>query len=184
VVRQQGAGEDGGMPTLMTWFVPAPGAERDLLAAAIGALAATYAAPVFPPHVTIVPSHDSDTDTDTAVRTLRSVTAGLGSFEVTFPALGHEQTYFRSLYLRAAPAAPLTAAHDAGLRAWALQAPPYMPHLSLLYSDHTPEQKEPMLAAIEIPLPLTVRFDAAELWIHDQLGVAGWRWAARVPLDG
>jgi hypothetical protein len=112
------------------------------------------------------------------------VTAGLGSFEVTFPGFGHEQTYFRSLYLRAAPAAPLTAAHEAGLRGWALQAPPYMPHLSLLYSDLTPEQKEPMLAAIDIPLPLTVRFDAAELWIHDQQGVSGWHRAARVPLDG
>jgi hypothetical protein len=171
----------GVMPTLMTWFVPAPGAERDLLTTAIGALAAACAAPAFPPHVTIVPGYDSDTAA--AIRTLKSVTAGLRPFEVTFPAFGHEQTYFRSLYLRAAPSAPLTAAHEAGLRAWALQAPPYMPHLSLLYSDLTPEQKEPLLAGIEIPLPLTVRFEAAELWIQGRHGVSGWRPAARMPLD-
>ena len=170
------------MATLMTWFVPAPGAERDLLITTIGALAAACAAPAFPPHVTIVPMYDSDTAT--AVRTLKSLTAGLWPFEVTFPAFGQEQAYFRSLYLRAGPSAPLTAAHEAGLRAWALQAPPYMPHLSLLYSDHQPEQKEPLLAAIRIPLPLTVRIDAAELWIHDQHGVSSWRPAARVPLEG
>jgi 2'-5' RNA ligase len=172
------------MLTLMTWFVPAPGAERDLLTTTIGVLAAACAAPAFPPHVTIVPGHDSNHGAAAAVRALRSVTAGLRPFEVTFPAFGHEQTYFRSLYLRAAPSAPLAAAHEAGLRAWALQAPPYMPHLSLLYSDLTPEQKEPLLAAIEIPLPLIVRFDAAELWIEGRHGVGGWRPAARVPLDG
>jgi len=170
------------MATLMTWFVPAPGAGRDLLITTIGTLAAGCAAPAFPPHVTIVPMYDSDAAT--AVRTLRSLTAGLRPFDVTFPAFGHEQTYFRSLYLHAAPSPPLTAAHDAGLRAWALRAPPYMPHLSLLYSDLTPEQKEPLLAAIQIPLPLTVRFDAAELWIHDRHGVSNWHPAARVPLDG
>ena len=48
------------MATLMTWFVPAPGAERDLLVTTIGALAAACAAPAFPPHVTIVPMYDSD----------------------------------------------------------------------------------------------------------------------------
>jgi 2'-5' RNA ligase len=170
------------MPKLMTWFAPAAGPERDLLVATIGALAASCAAPVFPPHVTIVPMYDSDTDA--AVRTLESLTAGLAPFDVTFRAFGHEPTYFRSLYLRAEPSAPLTALHEAGLRAWSLQAPPYMPHLSLLYSDLTPEQKEPVLAAIEIPLPLVVRVDAAELWIDDQREVSDWRPAARVPLHG
>ena len=170
------------MATLMTWFVPAPGAERDLLITTIGTLAAACAGPAFPPHVTIVPMYDSDTAA--AVRTLRSLTEGLRPFDVTFDAFGQEQIYFRSLYLRAAPSALLTAAHQAGLRAWALQAPPYMPHLSLLYCDLAPEQKEPLRAAIQIPLPLTVRFDAAELWIHGQRGVSAWRPAARVPLDG
>lgn len=170
------------MATLMTWFVPAPGAGRDLLITTIGTLAAACAAPAFPPHATIVPMYDSDAAA--AVRTLKSLTAGLRPFEVTFPALGQEQAYFRSLYLRAAPSAPLTAAHEAGLRAWALRAPPYLPHLSLLYSGLTPEQKEPLLAAVDIPLPLTIRFDAAELWIHDRHGVSNWHPAARVPLGG
>ena len=170
------------MATLMTWFVPAPGAERDLLITTIGTLAATCASSPFPPHVTIVPMYDSDTAA--ALRTLESLTAGQRPFDVTFEALGQEQTYFRSLYLRAAPSEPLTTAHAAGLRAWALEDPPYMPHLSLLYRDLTPEQKVPLLAAVRIPLPLTVRFDAAELWIHGQRGVSAWRPAARVPLDG
>jgi 2'-5' RNA ligase len=170
------------MATLMTWFVPAPGAERDLLITTIGTLAAACAAPTFPPHVTIVPMYDSDTAA--ALRTLRSLTDGLRPFDVTFGAFGQEQTYFRSLYLRAESSQLLTTAHEAGLRAWALQDLPYMPHLSLLYCDLAPEQKKPLQAAIGIALPLTVRFDAAELWIHDRHGVSAWRPAARVPLDG
>src|ERR1700729_2777207 len=81
-----GAGEDRTMATLMTWFVPAPGAERDLLVTTIGALAAARAGPAFPPHVTIVPMYDSNAAA--AVRTLKSLTEGLRPFEVTFPAFG------------------------------------------------------------------------------------------------
>ena len=117
-------------------------------------------------------------------RELERLVAGVPPFEVSLAGFGHEQAFFRSLYLRAAPSAPLTTAHEAGIRAWALQAPPYMPHLSLLYCDLAPEHRSPRRAAIQVPLPLTVRFDAAELWIHGQRGVSAWRPAARVPLDG
>ena len=48
------------MTSLMTWLVPAAGPERDELVAAIGRLAADQGAPVFPPHVTVVPTIESD----------------------------------------------------------------------------------------------------------------------------
>ena len=88
--------------SLMTWLVPAFGPERDRLAATIDRLAAEHGAPRFQPHVTMVGTFDSAEDV--AIRTLGSLVIGVPSFEVTFAAVGHEQTYFRSLYLRAAPA--------------------------------------------------------------------------------
>jgi 2'-5' RNA ligase len=170
------------MTSLMTWLVPAFGPERDRLAATIGRLAAEHGAPRFQPHVTMVGTFDSPEDV--AIRTLGSLAIGVPSFEVTFAAVGHEQTYFRSLYLCTDPSPQLTALHEAGRRAWALDLQPYMPHLSLLYSDVTEEQKRPIIDALDIALPLTIHLDAVELWADDHLGVRGWRRVSRVPFSG
>ncbi len=75
------------------------------------------------------------------------------------------------------------ALHEVGRRAWALDLPPYMPHLSLLYSEVTEEQKQSIIDSLDIPLPLTVHVDAVELWADDHLGVRGWRRVARVPFS-
>jgi hypothetical protein len=42
-----------GVASCMTWLVPAPGPERDRLAAVIADLAARPGGPVFAPHVTL-----------------------------------------------------------------------------------------------------------------------------------
>jgi 2'-5' RNA ligase len=168
------------MTSLMTWLVPAVGPERDRLVATIDRLAAEHDAPRFQPHVTMVTTFDSDEDA--AVHTLKSLVANVPPFDVTFSTLGHEEAYFRALYLLAEPSAQLTALHQAGQRAWALAPSPYRPHLSLLYSDLTEEQKRPIIDTIDILLPLTVHIDAAELWVRGHPEVRNWYRTARMPL--
>jgi 2'-5' RNA ligase len=168
-------------PSLMTWLRPALGSDRDHLAAIIGGLAAQYNTPIFQPHVTMVATLMSDEDT--AIGTLESLLAGVSSFDITFTEFGYEQTYFRSLYLRAKPSPQLTALYEAGRRAWKLDLPPYMPHLSLLYSNLTEEQKSPVIATVDLRLPLTIQIDAVELWADDHLGVDRWRFVGKVPLS-
>jgi 2'-5' RNA ligase len=168
------------MTSLMTWLVPAFSPERDRLVATIDRLAVERDAPRFQPHVTMVPTFDSDEDV--AIHTLKSLVADVLPFDVTFSALGHEEVYFRALYLIADPSAQLMALHQAGRRVWALAPSPYMPHLSLLYSDLTEEQKRPIIENIDILLPLTVRFDAAELWVRGHPEVHNWYRTAWVPL--
>jgi len=170
----------GTMSSLMAWLRPASGSDRDRIAEIIGRLAAEHDAPIFEPHVTMVGRFASDEDT--AIGTLKSLLVGVSSFDITFTEFGHERTYFRSLYLRAEPSPQLTALYKAGRRAWTLDLPPYMPHLSLLYSNLTEEQKSPIFPTIDLRLPLTIQIDAVELWADDHLGVGRWRLVRRMPL--
>ncbi len=171
------------MTSCMTWLVPAAGPERDRLTGAIGRLAAEHGGPVFAPHVTLVDAFDGE---ERAVaRELERLMAGVPPFEVTLAGAGHEPTFFRSLYLRAEPSARLAGLHDAGERLWGLAGrPPYRPHLSLLYSDLPEDRKPAVIGALRLDLPVTIRIDAAELWVDFRDQVTDWRRAARVPLAG
>lgn len=166
---------------MMTWLVP-DGPDSDRLAATIGRLADEHGTTAFAPHITIGGLFDADEQA--AGRTLAALVAGVPRFPVTFSGIDHEPAYFRSLYLRAEPSARLSALHEAARRAWALERKPYRPHLSLLYSDLPAERKLPIIAAIGIPLPLTVEIGAAELWAASEQGVARWRRCAAIPLTG
>lgn len=170
------------MTALMTWLTPASGPMHDQLAAIIGRLAADHDAPAFQPHVTVLPTVDAAEDA--AARKLTALVAGVPPFELTFTAIGHDETYFRSLYLRAAPSSQLRALQEAGQRAFALGRPPPAPHLSLLYSGIAEDRKPPIIGNLGVVLPLAVRFDAVELWERHPLGVRRWCRTARVPLRG
>jgi 2'-5' RNA ligase len=170
------------MSALMTWLVPTAGPTRDQLVATIDRLAAEHDAPRFQPHVTVLVTFDAAEDE--AARTLTSLVADVSPVELTFTAIGHEQTYFRSLYLRTEPSAQLQALQEAGQRAFALRRLPPAPHLSLLYSDLSEEHKRPIIHTLGVTLPLTVGFDAIELWGRDYREVRNWYHIARVPLPG
>jgi 2'-5' RNA ligase len=169
------------MTSLMTWLVPAAGPERTTLAEVIGRLAEKHGGPVFAPHITITPTIDSDPDEATSA--LEQITARIAPFDVSLDAVGHEPAYYRALYLRAVPCPQLTELNQAARQAWELDpAVPYVPHLSLLYSDIPDERKDPIIAEIGLRLPAAVHIDAAELWAVGEAGVLGWRRVARVPL--
>jgi 2'-5' RNA ligase superfamily len=168
------------MAPFMTWLVPASGPEGDRLAATIDKLAAEHGGPRFQPHVTVVATFDSAKDA--AAQTLSSLVADVPPVELTFVTIGHEQTYFRSLYLIAAPSTQLQELQRAGQRAWGLTPLPHLPHLSLLYSDLAEERKRPIIGGLDIALPLTARFDAVELWVREPRGVRDWYRVVHVPL--
>jgi hypothetical protein len=60
--------------------------------------------------------------------------------------------------------------------------PPAPHHLSLLYSDLTEDHKRPIVDNLSVSLPLTVCFDAVELWGRGPCGVRSWYRAVRIPL--
>jgi 2'-5' RNA ligase len=170
-----------GVVSCMTWLVPAPGPERDRLAAVIADLAARQGGPVFAPHVTLARNVEAEPDAVAGV--LAGVTAGVAPFEVRLTGTGHEPVFFRALYLRAEPSARLTALRGAAQRALGLEPAPD-PHLSLLYADLDEGRKPAIAAGLGLALPMTIRVDAAEVWADFRAPVAGWRRVARVPLGG
>ena len=170
------------MTALMTWLVPAEGPLRDQLLATIDRLAAAHDAPRFPPHITLAPTFDSATGA--AAPALRSLVADTPPVDVALTAVGHEPTYFRALYLVAEPSAPLAALRETVHRALAPGSWRFTPHLSLLYSDVPEATKRAIVSGLGIPLPLTVRFDAVELWARDDPEVRSWYRVARVALAG
>ena len=171
------------MIACMSWLVPAAGPARDRLAGVITRLAGEHGGPVFPPHVTMAGVVESSAEA--AARVLRRLVTGVPPFEVTLTGVGYEPGFFRTLYLRAEPTAILTALHEAGERAWALSGAPYRPHLSLLYARDLPEERKPAIAGgLGLPLPVTIRVDAAEVWGDFTDDVTRWRRLARVRLEG
>ena len=171
------------MTALMTWLTPAAGPTRDELTATIGRLAAELDAPRFQPHVTLLVT--LGTARDAAARTLTSLVAEVPPLKLTFTTIGYDESYFRSLYLHAAPSAQFQALQEAGQRAFALgRLPPSPHHLSLLYSDLTEGHKRPIIDNLSVALPLTVCFDAVELWGRGSRGVGSWYRAVRIPLPG
>jgi 2'-5' RNA ligase len=149
------------MTSLMTWLVPAVGPERDDLVATMDRLAAQHDAGRFEPHVTLVPNVESREE---AAATLTSLAAAMTPIDLNFASLGREETYFRALYLVPEPSEQLVALHQAVQRLWSLDPWQFRPHLSVLYSEISEECKRPMIDSISIGLPLTIRFDAIELW--------------------
>lgn len=166
----------------MPWLMPAAGPDRDWFAATIDRLAEDHDAPRFQPHVTVAVTFDAAEDA--AAQTVALLAAEVPPVDLTFDAIGHEAAYFRALYLRAMPARQLLVLQQAAQRAWALDPLVHVPHLSLLYSDLAEEHKRPIIDSLDISLPLTVRFDAVELWARDSQGVPGWYRTVRMPLSG
>lgn len=170
------------MTPLMTWLMPAAGPVRNHLLATIDRLAANHDAPRFQPHVTLAPTLNSAADM--AAQTLTSRVARISPVDLVFDDIGHEHTYFRALYLLARSSPQLTALQEEVQQALAPEPWPFMPHLSLLYSDIPEAAKHAIIGSIGISVPLTVRFDAIELWARDDPWVRGWHPFSRVALAG
>jgi len=166
----------------MTWLVPAKGPVRDQLLATIDSLATEHDAPRFQPHLTLAPTFEATADA--AAQALSSLIGDTPPVDVTFTAVGHERAYFRALYLAAEPSTQLTTLQEAARRTLAPEPWHFTPHLSLLYSDIPEAPKHVIIDNIGIPLPLTTRFDAVELWARGDPEVRGWYRVARVALAG
>jgi 2'-5' RNA ligase len=163
----------------MTWLVPAAGPERDELVATIGRFAAHHGSAAFPPHVTLVPNIESDEAS--AEEDLMSSVTSTTPIDLTFASLEHEPTYFRALYLVPRPSERLVALHLAIHDLWSFDTWQFEPHLSLLYSDIGDEHKLLLIDTLGPELPLTIRFDAIELWAASAR-VPDWYRVATIPL--
>ena len=148
------------------WLVP-DGAAYELLAARIRALAASHRGPVFPPHVTLLGGLPDEAEGVVAFAC--RLAGSMAPVPVRLVSARVRDEYFRRLVLEAESTPPLMEAREGALRALEMTAPPYEPHLSLLYGWARVREAD---TGVDLPLELTCRHFA--VW-RTEGTVENWR---------
>ncbi len=161
------------------------------LNALIDALSVQYGAPRFSAHVTLLGGLSGEEEN--LLSAAGSLASALSPFEMTLAGVGREDSYFRCLYLLAAPSGPLMGARGKAEEAFvrfrasgaALERPErFMPHMSLLYGDIDNSSKEAIIQSIGGTV--TANFTAEGLSLYRVDGdIGSWRRVGEVfPLTG
>lgn len=161
------------------WLVP-EGDERDLIARMIGELASRLGAPLFEPHVTLLPGlagREGD-----VVRRAKEMAATLEPHTMPLGPVEGRSEYFRCLYARIPETLRLlTTRAQARLTFRGAGEAPFEPHLSLVYGRLTAEDKEPIVANLTPRLPSRLVCTALEV-VRTGGPAADWRSLARFDL--
>jgi len=139
----------------------------DRLSRIIHQLSARYAAPEFPPHVTLLGSCVGPRRE--LIWQSARLAASVRPFIIRLEEIAYLEAYFRCLFVHAAVAEPLRKAHQAARQAFGHERePPFMPHLSLLYGDFPRSLKEGVIQ--EIGPRLDVQFKVRSLHLYRTRG--------------
>jgi len=142
------------------WFGPDETTASECRAL-IARLAARYAAPVFPPHVTLL--GDLPGDEAAVVARARTLATGLRRLVVTFPRIGWRDEYFRCFYLEVESDEVVAARGDAEAL-FGREPSPYLPHLSLIYGELPADEKARLRAELNRRLPMAGELQTLEVW--------------------
>ncbi len=148
------------------WLRPT-GTVGEELAREIEQLSREFAAPLFPPHVTLIGGLNDDEDTLRA-RT-RELAAQLQPFPVQLGAVDYLNEFHRALFVRVLKTAAVEHAHARARALFGrLDDPEYMPHLSLLYGDFPSGVKTEIIARLGPTLDRC--FQVTRLDLYSTLG--------------
>ncbi|MGO8788560.1 MAG: 2'-5' RNA ligase family protein [Terriglobia bacterium] len=144
-------------------------------------LSARYAAPQFPPHVTLLGGCVGARGE--LIRQSASVAAALRPFPIRLEEIDFRDEYFRSVFVHAALREPLRKAHRAACQAFGhRREPAFMPHLSLLYGNFPRSLKEEVIA--ELGPRFDVQFKVRSLHLYRTHGEPRqWRQVASFGLN-
>lgn len=160
------------LPRVAFWLVPRR-ADRALLQALIGDLAAHFSAPLFLPHVTLYSCRRTAQMQEVAV--MAALAASSRELVLRCEGLAGKDRLAQALYLKLSKS-PAISALTQGLHANVPEPSGYLlqPHLSLLYQKLSPATRKALVAGISLSLG-EVGFD--ELW------AVAIPWQLREPAD-
>jgi 2'-5' RNA ligase len=134
------------------WLVPS-GHEHDDLKSLIATLSREHGTPDFEPHVTLVGLGVVDKATDASVaRQVEALAKTICPYTIHLQDVGTTDDPFRSLFLKVEQTPQVMAAGRRGLVFYrkvqqkAPSSPDYFPHLSLLYGNLLPADKERIIS--------------------------------------
>lgn len=125
------------------WLTPTGEVYRKL-AEIISQLSKKYSTPNFEPHLTLI-GDLIGSEEEIISKTLK-LAEQLKPFEIKLKKADYFDEYFKCLFIRAGKTKEVIEANNIAREAFNLEPnPEYMPHLSLMYGDLSPEIKEEIL---------------------------------------
>ena len=145
------------MMTYFLWLEPT-GKTHELLATTIAHLSQEYGGPLFDPHVTL--SGEIAGQERTLIQKTEKLAHALFPFDLTLTVPAFQDQYFRCVFMRVEATSTLLEAHTLARKVFHKEdAPPYMPHLSLLYGSYPRSFKEQIIGTVSTSL--SVQFTAS-----------------------
>jgi len=143
-------------------------------------LAQKCSTPLFAPHVTLLGQLSQEADWIKIQ--LEKLSAGVPVLQLDISQLSMTDQYFRSIILKIAPNTDLDLFYRAAASVFPIAAEvPFVPHLSLLYSDLEWPKKRQVMENVSIPTSITVRIKEVVL-METKGQPEHWREVARIPL--
>ena len=127
------------------WLMPTDN-KKDQFSKMINAISHKYGGPLFDPHVTLV-SGFLGKKRDLIDKT-ETISNKISPFKILFDGISYLDEFFRSLFLKVKLYPDLRAARNLACAELAWDEIDYLPHMSLIYGDFTPIQKEKMISTL------------------------------------
>lgn len=135
-------------------------------------LSKLYGGPIFEPHLTLL--GDIPNDKEEMLRSSKKLSAKLKPFKIELGEVSFSTTYFQSVFVRAVAKAPLLKANLLAKKIFKAENNVFMPHISLLYGNHSMKTREEALTKIKLPqdrymvnkLIVTPSTSDPKDWIH------------------
>lgn len=120
----------------------------------------------FAPHITLL-GQASDNE-ESARKLMEELTADQNPFSVTLKNIAFQDYFFRALFVLVEKTEPLQMLHEKAKQIFVKPGTDeYMPHLSLLYGDFTPEIKEEIIKEIGNVKPANFMVSSLHLFKTD-----------------
>ena len=145
------------MKTYTLWLEPT-GRTHGLLATTIAQLSQEHGSPLFDPHVTLL--GDITGQEGTVLQQTEQLANALSPVDLFLTVPAFQDQYFQCVFMRIEETSTLLDAHMRARTAFHKEAaPPFMPHLSLLYGLYPKPLKEQIVGSLSTSL--SVQFTAS-----------------------
>lgn len=142
-------------------------------------LSGQYQTLLFEPHITLITGLSGPDRT--LVKKIDMFTSGLPAFQVTLEGIDYSHGFFTALFLMAQNTPALEQLHQQARQALRpFGQAIYQPHLSLLYGEITPKEKERIIARLNLS-PQTIMLNKIKL-VEGHADVTRWRTVKVWPL--
>lgn len=138
------------------WALPSS-RDRDLYRRCIERLAHVVGSEPFEPHITLVGSVPTPAS---AAAVVQPVVAGTKPFAAELIEVVDSEEYFRCVVLVVRPEGKIVVLRDKLVAALGVRRDAFWPHLSLLYADVSPSERQRLRSSLHLDLPVSLVIDA------------------------